>query len=68
MESFLMAHIIAFCRRYGEKQVKGSQFPRSYYRCSHSNCTVRKIVERDPRHGSVASAVYKVIPAVSARV
>lgn len=44
--------------------MKGSQFPRSYYRCSHSNCTVRKIVERDPRHGSVASAVYKVTPRV----
>uniref|UniRef100_A0A6B2LDH5 WRKY domain-containing protein n=1 Tax=Arcella intermedia TaxID=1963864 RepID=A0A6B2LDH5_9EUKA len=34
-------------RKYGQKQVKGSTFPRSYYKCvSGSNCNVKKMIER----------------------
>ncbi|KAL1322554.1 hypothetical protein HN51_067560 [Arachis hypogaea] len=33
-------------RKYGQKVVKNSLHPRSYYRCTHSNCRVKKRVER----------------------
>lgn len=46
--------------RYGEKTVKGSPYPRSYYKCSHAGCNVKKIVERDPKTGEVSSAIAKV--------
>ena len=49
--------------RYGEKTVKGSPYPRSYYKCSHAGCNVKKIVERDPKTGDVSSAIAKVRPA-----
>jgi len=40
-------------RKYGEKTVKGSTFPRSYYKCSYPGCPVKKIVERDPNTDAV---------------
>lgn len=46
--------------RYGEKQVKGSPYPRSYYKCSHPGCQVKKIVERNPENGLVSNASSKV--------
>ena len=46
--------------RYGEKQVKGSPYPRSYYKCSHPGCQVKKIVERNPENGMVSKASSKV--------
>ncbi|BFG35262.1 putative WRKY transcription factor 13 [Prunus yedoensis var. nudiflora] len=39
-------------RKYGQKVVKNTQHPRSYYRCTMDNCRVKKRVERlaeDPR-------------------
>ncbi|CAM9003825.1 unnamed protein product [Rhodiola kirilowii] len=39
-------------RKYGQKVVKNTQHPRSYYRCTQDNCHVKKRVERlaeDPR-------------------
>ena len=46
--------------RYGEKLVRGSQYARTYYQCGHADCPARKIVERDPVHGSVSSCIYGV--------
>ena len=32
-------------RKYGRKSVKGSPYPRSYYKCTFSSCNVKKQVE-----------------------
>ncbi|XP_050228981.2 WRKY transcription factor 44 isoform X2 [Mercurialis annua] len=45
-------------RKYGQKQVKGSESPRSYYKCTHPNCPVKKKVERS-LDGQIAEIVYK---------
>ncbi|GAB4856757.1 hypothetical protein Ancab_014675 [Ancistrocladus abbreviatus] len=45
-------------RKYGQKQVKGSEYPRSYYKCTHPNCPVKKKVERS-YDGQIAEIVYK---------
>lgn len=51
-------------RKYGEKQVKGSPFPRSYYKCSHPGCLAKKMIEREPRTGKISQADFKVRAAV----
>ncbi|KAI3452878.1 hypothetical protein Pfo_009541 [Paulownia fortunei] len=45
-------------RKYGQKQVKGSEFPRSYYKCTHPNCPVKKKVERS-LDGQITEIIYK---------
>ncbi|XAR56768.1 hypothetical protein NMG60_11037358 [Bertholletia excelsa] len=45
-------------RKYGQKLVKGSEFPRSYYKCTHPNCEVKKIFERS-HDGQITEIVYK---------
>ncbi|XP_061368015.1 probable WRKY transcription factor 4 [Gastrolobium bilobum] len=45
-------------RKYGQKQVKGSEFPRSYYKCTHPSCSVKKKVERS-LDGHVTAIIYK---------
>ncbi|KAL8137760.1 hypothetical protein V2J09_003761 [Rumex salicifolius] len=45
-------------RKYGQKPVKGSEFPRSYYKCTHPSCPVKKKVERS-HDGQVTEIIYK---------
>ncbi|CAN0922882.1 Probable WRKY transcription factor 2 [Linum grandiflorum] len=45
-------------RKYGQKQVKGSEYPRSYYKCTHQNCPVKKKVERS-HEGHITEIIYK---------
>ncbi|KAF5732471.1 WRKY transcription factor 2 isoform X1 [Tripterygium wilfordii] len=45
-------------RKYGQKQVKGSEYPRSYYKCTHPNCQVKKKVERS-HEGHIMEIIYK---------
>ncbi|XP_047328966.1 probable WRKY transcription factor 33 isoform X2 [Impatiens glandulifera] len=45
-------------RKYGQKHVKCSDYPRSYYKCTHPNCPVRKKVERS-HEGLVTEIIYE---------
>lgn len=45
-------------RKYGQKQVKNSEHPRTYYKCTHPNCPVKKKVERSPE-GLITEIVYR---------
>ncbi|XWS74413.1 hypothetical protein CRYUN_Cryun02cG0213900 [Craigia yunnanensis] len=45
-------------RKYGQKQVKGSENPRSYYKCTYPNCLTKKKVERS-LDGQITEIVYK---------
>ncbi|KAL0419175.1 UNVERIFIED_CONTAM: WRKY transcription factor WRKY24 [Sesamum radiatum] len=45
-------------RKYGQKQVKGSENPRSYYKCTHPNCPTKKKIERS-LDGRITEIVYK---------
>lgn len=45
-------------RKYGQKLVKGSEYPRSYYKCTHPNCEVKKLFERAP-DGKITEIIYK---------
>ncbi|XP_011085706.1 probable WRKY transcription factor 4 isoform X1 [Sesamum indicum] len=45
-------------RKYGQKHVKASECPRSYYKCTHLNCPVKKKVERS-LDGRITEITYK---------
>ncbi|GMH12353.1 hypothetical protein Nepgr_014194 [Nepenthes gracilis] len=45
-------------RKYGQKVVKGSENPRSYYKCTYPNCPTKKKVEKS-LDGQITEIVYK---------
>lgn len=45
-------------RKYGQKQVNGSENPQSYNKCTYPNCPIRKKVERSI-DGQITEIVYK---------
>lgn len=45
-------------RKYGQKNVKGSENPRSYYKCTFPSCPTKKKVERSV-DGQITEIVYK---------
>ncbi|KAL7129736.1 hypothetical protein ABFS83_13G088500 [Erythranthe nasuta] len=46
-------------RKYGQKAVKNSSFPRSYYRCTTQKCGVKKHVERSFQDPSIVITTYE---------
>ncbi|XP_047339288.1 WRKY transcription factor 71-like [Impatiens glandulifera] len=46
-------------RKYGQKAVKNTTFPRSYYRCTAQKCTVKKHVERSFQDPTVVITTYE---------
>jgi hypothetical protein len=46
-------------RKYGQKAVKNSSFPRSYYRCTSASCNVKKRVERCMGDPSIVVTTYE---------
>ncbi|KAK6158275.1 hypothetical protein DH2020_005589 [Rehmannia glutinosa] len=48
-------------RKYGQKSVKNSVHPRSYYRCTHHTCNVKKQIQRLSKDNTVVVTTYEGI-------
>ncbi|XP_057757702.1 LOW QUALITY PROTEIN: probable WRKY transcription factor 43 [Arachis stenosperma] len=46
-------------RKYGQKAVKNSTYPRSYYRCTHHTCNLKKQVQRLSKDTSIVVTTYE---------
>ncbi|XP_031499507.1 WRKY transcription factor 71-like [Nymphaea colorata] len=46
-------------RKYGQKAVKNSPYPRSYYRCTSQKCSVKKRVERSFQDPTIVITTYE---------
>jgi len=44
--------------KYGQRHVKGSEYPQSYYKCTHPSCPTKEKIERS-LDGHVMEIVYK---------
>lgn len=45
-------------RKYGQKAVKNSPFPRSYYKCTSPKCGLKKLIERSSENPSMVITTY----------
>ncbi|XP_019058487.1 PREDICTED: probable WRKY transcription factor 43 [Tarenaya hassleriana] len=48
-------------RKYGQKSVKNSLYPRSYYRCTQNTCEVKKQVQRLTEDKAMVETTYEGI-------
>ncbi|KAK6912954.1 WRKY domain [Dillenia turbinata] len=46
-------------RKYGQKAVKNNKFPRSYYRCAHKGCKVKKQIQRLSKDEGIVVTTYE---------
>ncbi|XP_050230489.1 probable WRKY transcription factor 49 [Mercurialis annua] len=46
-------------RKYGQKSIKNSPFPRSYYRCTNPRCSAKKQVERSSEDEETLIITYE---------
>ncbi|BAT78998.1 hypothetical protein VIGAN_02177900 [Vigna angularis var. angularis] len=55
-------------RKYGQKEILGSKYPRSYYRCTHQKlyeCQAKKMVQRLDHNANIFESISASIPLVA---